>query len=370
MYNIHQSYIKIYLLIIFTCLFNFINCIANTSIPKCSIILKPITDSTDIYFESYGTTKKLYYPRTQRLALFGKDMNANGAWSPLNMSYDSLKTGKWFIEQQRYAADAIVGGIVKNDSEVIERGLIALEWGMKQQQEDGSFSCPDNFHSTSFYIESVAHACLLLKTSPYFRKYEARITPLESCITKAVTWMLRPDILANGTKRNSPYTHRRYLVGAAIGETGVLCRNNFFIEESAKFISEGISLQDTAGFNPEKKGFDCSYHAVGLLFAHRYFDIVANEKQRKELLKMFENSFTWLLSRIDTVGNLNVEGNTRTGSNQEKTRDGKTKSPSYGSISNAILWWSFYKHDIQLESLAVKVFNTGKLKSNSQVIGK
>ena len=207
MNNIYQSYCRLYLLIIFISLSNGFNCIANTSYPNCSFISKPITDSTDIYFESYQTTKKLFYPRPQRMAVIGKDMNANGAWSSLNMNYDSLKTGKWFIEQQRFAADAIVGGIVRADSAVIERGMIALEWGMKQQQEDGSFSCPDNFHSTSFYVESVAHACLLLKKSPYLKKYEARISPLAFCITKAVMWMLRPDILVNGTKRNAPYTH-------------------------------------------------------------------------------------------------------------------------------------------------------------------
>ncbi len=367
MNNIHQSYYRLYSLIIFICLLNVYNSIANTSLLDYSSFSKPKTDSTDIYFESYGTTKKLFYPRPQRMAVVGKDMNANGAWSSLNMNYDSLKTGKWFIEQQRYGADAIVGGIVRADSALIERGMIALEWGMKQQQEDGSFSCPDNFHSTSFYIESVAHACLLLKKSPYLMKYEARIKLLETCITKAVNWMLRPDILANGIKRNSPYTHRRYLVGAAIGETGVLCGNKYFIEESAKFISEGISLQDTAGFNPEKNGYDCSYHAVGLLFAHRYYDIVANDKQKKELLKMFENSFNWLLKRIDNEGNINMEGNTRTGSNQEKTREGKPKNVSYGSITNSLIWWSLYKHDNQLESLAEKVFNTGKLKASNQV---
>ena len=155
-------------------------------------------------------------------------------------------------------------------------------------------------------------------------------------------------------------------MGAAIGETGVLCGNKYFIQESYKFISEGISLQDTAGFNPEKQGYDCSYHAVGLLFAHRYFDIVANEKQKKELLNMFENGVNWLLKRIDNEGNINMEGNTRTGSNQEKTRDGKPKNVSYGSITNALLWWSLYKHDNYLESLAEKVFNTGKLKASNQ----
>ena len=74
-----------------------------------------------------------------------------------------------------------------------------------------------------------------------------------------------------------------------------------------------------------------------------------------------------VIKKIDNEGNINIEGNTRTGSNQEKTRIGKPKNVSFGSITNALLWWSLYKHDNQLESLAEKVFNTGKLKARNQV---
>jgi len=320
-------------------------------------------DRSDIAFESYPLTKKLFYPRPHRMAVVGKDMNANGAWGKLNSDYDSAKTGLWYIELQRYGADVVVAGIVKDDSDAIERGMIALEWGMKQQQPDGSFHCPDDFHSTSFYIEGVANSCLLLKQSKYYGKYEVRINALKNCIAKAANWMLRPDVLERGTKRNNPYTHRRYLVAAAIGQAGVLCGNDYFIKQSDRFIKEGISLQDTAGFNPEKKGYDCSYHAVGLLLAHRYIDIVADESQKKELLTMYAKGIKWLLTRIDTAGNINGEGNTRTGFGQEKSRDGKPKSLNAGCISNALLWWALYTGDKQLEALAEKVFVTGRMKA-------
>ena len=319
-----------------------------------------IPNHNDLAFESSPLMKKLFYSRPQRLAIVGKDMNANGAWSKLNEDYDSLKTGRWYIEQQRYAADAIVAGIVQDNEATVERGMLALEWGAKHQQPDGSFACPDNFHSTSFYVESVAHSCILLKASKYYPKYKERIERLKTTITNTVNWMLRPDVLEKGKKGNAPYTHRRYLVAAAIGETGVLCNNPDFIAASALFIKDGLSLQDTAGFNPEKKGYDCSYHSVGLVFAHRYFDIVANEKQKAAMVPMFEKGIKWLLSRIDENGVINGEGNTRTGFGQENARDGRPKSINYASATNAILWWGIYKNDSQLQTLAEKVYNAGK----------
>src|SRR6476661_7283722 len=56
-------------------------------------------------------------------------------------------SGKWFIEEQRHGADAVSGGIAKDDQAAIERGLKILHWGFSQQQPDGSFACPDTFHS-------------------------------------------------------------------------------------------------------------------------------------------------------------------------------------------------------------------------------
>jgi len=83
------------------------------------------------------------------------------------------------------------------------------------------------------------------------------------------------------------------------------------------------------------------------------------------MLPMFEKAFKWLLSRIDDKGNINGEGNTRTGFGQEKGRDGKPKVIGYGSASNAIIWWGIYKNDVQLQSFAEKIFGVGRLISKT-----
>ena len=124
---------------------------------------------------------------------------------------------------------------------------------------------------------------------------------------------------------NAPYTHRRYLVAAALGEAGVLCDNQTLVDQSKEFIKEGVSLQNPAGYNPEKGGYDCSYHAVGLVFAERYYDVVADSQTKKELYPMLKRANEWLKTRIQPDGTIDSSGNTRTGLSQEKDRAGSIK---------------------------------------------
>ena len=134
-------------------------------------------------------------------------------------------------------------GVADQDNEAIERGLKVLRWGLEQQQPDGSFNCPDPFHSTSFFVEAAAHACLILNASQYANQYSEEVNWLKPRILRAANWMIEPAVQAAGKKHNAPYTHRRYLVAAALGEAGVLCFDESLTAKSRSYIREGISLQ-------------------------------------------------------------------------------------------------------------------------------
>lgn len=294
--------------------------------------------NNDYQYVSSSPVKNTFYRTPQHMAIVGKDRDANGAWEPVNSRYDSIKTGNWFIEEQRNAADAIIAGIVSSDTATINRGLQAYDWGFAQQLPDGSYNCGDTFHSTSFFVEAVAHSCLLLEQSPYSAVFAAHSKKLKQQVLKSANWMIRPDIFQPGIKKNIPYTHRRYLVACALGETGVLCHDTTLIRMSNKLIDDGLGLQDASGYNPEKGGYDCSYHAVGLSFAHRYYDWVADDAYRQKIIRMYGKGMSWLLTRINPEGTLNPEGNTRTGLDQEKSRAGKFKILDYGDVVKDIFW--------------------------------
>ncbi len=307
----------------------------------------------DLRFETSEFMKSTAYRRVDRLAADGAP---SGAVSPVNVQWDQNHAGSWYIEEQRYGTDAILGGIAQQDTTAIERGLKILHWGFEQQQPDGSFNCPDAFHSTSFFVEAAAHACLLLGASQYAERYAAETDWLKPRVRAAALWMVQPYVEVLGRKHNAPYTHRRYLVAAALGETGVLCSESALIDRSKDYIREGISLQDPSGFNPEKGGYDCNYQAVGLVFAERYYNLVADDQLKHQLHGMLQKGITWLANRVRTDGTLDTTGNTRVGSGQELSRNGVPKKISYAQVYRAFYDWSLISGDSAFEHLAEKVF--------------
>jgi hypothetical protein len=307
----------------------------------------------DFRFETSAFMKDTAYRRPEKIAA---DSAPSGAESSVNIQWDQNHSGKWYIEQQRYGSDAVCGGIAKEDTSAIDRGLRILRWGFEQQQPDGSFNCPDTFHSTSFFVEAAAHACLLLNASQYVSKYAAEVDWMKPRILKAALWMTQPAVEGPGKASNAPYAHRRYLVAAAVGEAGVLCGNQPLIEKSRAYIREGVSLQDPLGFNPEKGGYDCSYHAVGLYYAERYYDLVADSETKEQVRSMLKKGYAWLESRIRPDGTIDVSGNTRTGAGQEKGRTGAVKTINYGYTYRGFYHWYLISRDPGFEQLAQKVF--------------
>jgi len=307
----------------------------------------------DLGLETSEFMKSTAYRRVDRLA---PDPALSGAFSPVNIQWDQSHSGPWYIEEQRYGADAVAGGIAQGDTGAIERGLKILRWGFGQQQSDGSFNCPDAFHSTSFFVEASGHACLLLGASQYAEPYASDISWLKPRVQAAALWMVQPGVEDLGRKHNAPYTHRRYLVAAALGEAGVLCSNRSLIERSKDYVREGISLQDGSGINPEKGGYDCNYQSVGLVYAERYYNLVADDQVKQGLYEMLRKGNAWLASRVLPDGTLNSTGNTRVGSGQEISRNGVAKKISYTEVYRALYGWSLISGDSSFQQLAQKVF--------------
>jgi hypothetical protein len=308
----------------------------------------------DLRFEASTFMKDTAYRRPDHIAA---DIDPSGAEAPVNIEWDRSHTGKWFIEEQRYGGDAIGGGIAKGDPSTIDRGLKILRWGFEQQQPDGSFTCPDAFHSTSFFVEAAAHACLLLNASPFASQYAQDVNWITPRLLKSALWMTVPAVETQGRRSNAPYTHRRYLVAAALGETGILTNNPFLVDHSKAYITDGISLQDPSGFNPEKGGYDCSYHAVGLVYAERYYDIVADGEPKSQLYDMLKKGNAWLATRVFPDGTIDPSGDTRTGEGQEKSRNGVVKNINYGWTYRSFYRWSLISGDPAFARLAELVFS-------------
>ena len=309
-----------------------------------------IVDSSEfMQWSAYRNVKELY-----------TDHSTTGAYGPINRNWedkkDKDKEAKWYIEEQRYGADIIAAGIAHHDTDIIDRGIKILRWGFDQQQQDGGFECPDAFHSTSLFVEAAAHALILLHESEYTGHYITVFKELKPKLQAATRWMLRSDVLTKGKKNNAPYTHRRFLVAAALGETGVYLNNQELIERAEEFAADGIKLQSDSGYNPELGGWDSSYQAVGILYAARYYTIAASAKFRPEMYKMLDKAVKWEVTRILPDGTVDTSDNTRVGAGKkEKGRSGNTKKVDVGKVYQALYYWSRIANDESYKILAQKV---------------
>jgi hypothetical protein len=281
----------------------------------------------DYRFETGVFAKENFYAHPESLS---PDADPSGAYGPYNRDFDSGRGTQWYIESQRFGIDVFAAGLAWNRRDLVDRGLKIFDWGFAHQSADGSFACSDRFHSTAFFVEAAARAALLLKESAFAKDYEPWITKATPRLLAAARWLAKN--VDGGMKSDSLYTHRYYLNADAFAFAGLLGGDDSLVALSRRLVKEGAAAQAPEGFNPEKHGFDTSYHAVGLVFALRYRAIAGSANV---LDPMITKGLAWLKSRERADGSFDQTGNTRTGNGQEVGRDKKPKTMSWGSAARA-----------------------------------
>jgi hypothetical protein len=160
---------------------------------------------TDFHYESSNLISNYLY---RRLSKSYNAISPSGAHSA-NIDWERHRTTKWYIEAQRYGEGLVIGGLVSNNPQAIQAGFKMFAWGFKQQAADGSFKgTGDPFHSTSFFVQAVAHSLLVIQQSPQANKYAAQVSRYKPLVRHAARWMISQDVWKQGIKRNQPYTHR------------------------------------------------------------------------------------------------------------------------------------------------------------------
>lgn len=265
----------------------------------------------------------------------------------LNADWELDHSKPWFIEYQMQGGQFVSSGALSGNRDAVKWGLKIIEWGFSRMEPDGRFDHPDSYHSGAFFIESTAHGLLFLESSPLAEEFRNDIRNLKPRLLKAARWMMRPEVhaynwpdpLPDTELRERKYAHRRYLNAAAVGETGILCGDKDLVAKSAWFVNDGIAFQQPDGVNPERWGHDTSYQAVGLMYACRYYRMVADDALRARMFPMMTKGFDWLLPRIQADGSVDMTGNTRTGPAQELSRAGKPKGQDYRATVESLANW-------------------------------
>ena len=245
-------------------------------------------------------------------------IDANGG---VGVNFDGFR----LIEEQRQGADFIISGLVSNREDWIATGWKVLDYGLAHQVEDGGFGKFGSLHSTSLFVEGLARACIL---DPHGAT-PARVDALRF----ASHWLLAPH--AADRQQSLPYTHRRYILAAAMGQSGRVLSDGDLKRAAHAWATEGFHLQQPDGANPEGGGIDVSYQMVGVLFACRYYPSCDSPDVRSSLERMVRRAVGWEAPRIGATGEIDASGSTRIG---KESFAGHVKAVNYFEVYQALVY--------------------------------
>ena len=306
---------------------------------------------TDFNYESSNLISNYLYSRLSRSY---NTISPSGAHSA-NIDWERHRTNKWYIEAQRYGEGLVIGGLVSNNPKAIQAGFKMFDWGFKQQAADGSFKgTGDPFHSTSFFVQAVAHSLLVIQQSPHANKYAAQIARYKPLVRRAALWMISKDVWKQGTRRNQPYTHRRYSVAVALGLTSKLTGDAELMKYARQSLQEGLALQRPNGVNPEKGGYDSSYQMVGVVYAQRWAIYFPDDPLTPKVKTAIEKALAWQQTRVLASGEISTKGNTRT-AGQETGRTGKVKAVDYNMAIRGFAYWAAVTKNPKWSAIAQKI---------------
>ena len=122
-------------------------------------------------------------------------------------------------------------------------------------------------------------------------------------------------------------------------------------ESSSLLVKAALARRDKEGVFIERGGRDSSYNAVSILMGTHLSLYIPSP----ELEAAFKPAMAWLKTRIKPTGEVEVEGNTRTGVGKELSKSGVPKPVNYGEVSQTLWYYGALHDDTNAIALALKV---------------
>ncbi len=229
-----------------------------------------------------------------------------------------------YIEQQRFGSELLQSALLGPCPQHLDDGIRIITWGLEQQAVGGGYPhSGDAFHSSEIFLEALARACLVWKEAAHEEIPSGWMEGLH----RIATWIIGADVLSGGLRINAPFTHRLWILAAALESSARVCEDRTFSEKASSLVRKAVLAQGPNGINPERGGFDANYQSAGLLFAARYLAASQDEKLRSMTRAVISRGLDPLILREDGRGNISIMDSTRAG--REAHRTGKLKGVNY-----------------------------------------
>jgi hypothetical protein len=189
-----------------------------------------------------------------------------------------------------------------------------------------------------FFLQELGRAILMLQDSPLEAKFHKRVADLMPAMRRACTFIQKgyPTILPK-----VGHTANRLVIAAkAFGLCGIVLDDNQLKEMSRQLVKVALERRDAEGVFIERGGRDSSYNAVVILMGQHLTLHLPNA----ELDAAIAQAMKWQRTRIKPTGEIEIEGNTRTGTGKELAGSGEPKKVNYREVAEA-LWYYGVLHD-------------------------
>jgi hypothetical protein len=282
---------------------------------------------------------------------------ANG----VNADWEQGQGPGMFIEEQRHGEEAIIAGLVRHSPRLWRLGVREFAWGFAHQGPQGNFpDTQDPFHSTSFFVEGVAHVILVLRRAAADGvavppNLLGEVNSFLPGLHRAARWMAGPGVWSAGLAGDAPYTHRRFLVASALGLTAALTGDRRLASRAREALAMGLTAQRGDGVFPELGGFDSSYQARGIVYAEHYLAWVP--RAPSSLIPAIARGLAWERTRILPSGDVSIVGNTR--ANGVMYDHNGPKLVVYPMVANTLAWWGLARRIPTDVRIAARVSDWG-----------
>lgn len=281
-------------------------------------------------------------------------------WSRDIRDFLSCRTSWWDLGgYQRFNADLIHAGIVKNDTDLIDKGIIGLDNGWKTQRADGSFALKNacgvlaesrlKSHSVAFFMEAVERASFELAASRYAGSYRAKIDSWTPRLALAADNLVLPARWSELLTRMSVYNHRRFLDAAAFTGAAQLAQSARWDDKISYLVSEGLAMQWVNGVFPENGGYDMGYHQASLRYIISLLSLRPDSPLAPALIAAENKGISQSVAHLDPVtGAADLSDSTRMCHDQAGPDSGEIKNWSPGTMTGVFVYWGgkYYRRSL------------------------
>ena len=256
----------------------------------------------------------------------------------------------------------LTAAAVNDDKERADDAWKSIEATFATQVEDGGFKGGGKpgdaaitvhairVENAYFFLQELGRAILVVQASPLESYFRERFAGLMPKMRRACDFTQKgyPTIIGK-----VGHTANRLLIAAkAFGLCGIVLDDEQMKASSGRLVTAALARRDKDGVFTERDGRDSSYNAVSILMGQHLSLYLPN----KELDAAMKPAMDWQLTRIKPTGEVEVEGNTRTGVGKELSPEsGRPKDVNYNEVAQALWYYGALHNEPEIIDLALKV---------------